>query len=161
VIAWLTKNRDAAVFQQKAPDPTDSAIANPPATEPPAAGDDPPQVPSSEDWEWKTDEQRERWLFDRADWIASGDADGQLNPANEDVKFWNSGSDAYKRAESAISDCPYVPGPEMDDWLRGWLYAEREADAWSDAPAADEKQEPASITFTSDQPTASFSLDDL
>lgn len=34
-------------------------------------------------------------------------------------KFWDSGADAFKRGLELV-ECPYVPGPEQDDWLRGW-----------------------------------------
>jgi len=128
IITWLTKNRDAAVFQQQQVSASASADSPPSPPDQPANAEPiaEPDLPTLAEWEAMHDQHCEFWLFDRADWIVAKDPDGQLNPAMDDPKFWNSGSDAYKRADSQITDCPYIPGSEMDDWLRGWLFAERE-----------------------------------
>lgn len=35
-------------------------------------------------------------------------------------KFWQSGFEAWDQ-NAELSDCPYIPGAEQDDWLRGWM----------------------------------------
>ena len=78
------------------------------------------------------------------DWISNntkaGDSDQSIikNRANElndgsenclDFKhpegnqWYESGWNAHGRQVS-LQECPYIPGPEQDDWIRGWLAAQ-------------------------------------
>ena len=46
-----------------------------------------------------------------------------LDPKHPDgAGYWQSGVDAYNQ-DAQVSECPYVAGPEADDWIRGWLSA--------------------------------------
>lgn len=101
VIAWLSKNRDAQVLAE--------AKAQVQAAEPSA------NVQESE--------------FDPC--ARAVELDDLANPAdltNLDPKhpdgagYWQSGVDAYNQ-DAQVSECPYVAGPEADDWIRGWLSA--------------------------------------
>lgn len=47
-----------------------------------------------------------------------------LAPKSSDNKFWESGYEAADQG-AAITDCPYIPGVECDDWLRGFMGFEK------------------------------------
>lgn len=42
----------------------------------------------------------------------------------ENKAYWESGNEAYGRGDD-VTDCPYVPGEEQEEWIRGWRSAER------------------------------------
>jgi hypothetical protein len=44
-----------------------------------------------------------------------------VHPAGQD--FWEQGTAAF-RQDMRLEECPFEPGPERDDWLRGWMAAE-------------------------------------
>lgn len=48
--------------------------------------------------------------------------------------YWSSGYEAYGR-QFELLDCPYVPGPEREDWVRGYLAA-KTVDQYEPAAAA-------------------------
>ena len=112
VIAWLSKNRDAQVL-----------------------ADAQAQVHAQAQAETIQDESAEPLAnVEEAEFDPCARAvelDDLANPAdltNLDPKhpdgagYWQSGVDAYNQ-DAKVSECPYVAGPEADDWIRGWLSA--------------------------------------
>lgn len=124
VIAWLTKNRDSAVFQQCQASQASQAdkIDSPPANQSPAGQSSMPaqiteNLPSADEWEQMSEAKIKKWIIDRSEYVLSGAAGD-----SEDSDCWESGSQAFNAGVPMI-DCPYIPGREMDDWLRGWCNA--------------------------------------
>lgn len=123
VVTWLTKNRDAGLFQQ----------VNQVAEQGAAVGDavDAQTITESNDApladaaalnpETATDEQLADAFCARAVELDTGEA-GSLDQKHADKRYWDSGYEAYGR-DVKVSECPYIPGPEADDWIRGWLGA--------------------------------------
>ena len=59
-------------------------------------------------------------ILNRAKEINTG-TNNCLDTKHPDGKQWyESGWQAYSR-EVKLEECPYLPGPEQDDWIRGWL----------------------------------------
>jgi len=110
VVAWLTANRDAAVFQQQQVQPVESCTND-------TQNDTSPVSPT---WEDLDGNQQIEFILARADAINTGEPNclDHKHPAGD--KFWQSGAEAYKRGDE-LRHCPYVPGAEMDDFIRGWL----------------------------------------
>ncbi len=46
--------------------------------------------------------------------------DDALNPVIDNGLNWESGEQGYHKGYDLI-DCPWLPGKERDDWLRGWM----------------------------------------
>jgi hypothetical protein len=103
VVAWLTKNRDGAAFNSA------SLPAAPEAT--------------AANWDELTDAQRSVALSTRAGQLNTGEQNSLDSKHPDGDKFWNSGYGA-SNAGGEISDCAYLPGPEQDDWIRGFLACE-------------------------------------
>ena len=59
----------------------------------------------------------------RAEQLDDGSEDC-LGPKLEVHGSWESGKDYYAR-DLAITDCPYVMGPQQDDWIRGYVAAKK------------------------------------
>lgn len=99
IINWLTKNRDSAIF----------------ATCPAQPDIDPHAYPTSAQWEEWTDSQRAVYLADLAARF-SDEVEAEGKPS----AFHQAG---YSACESGaeLTDCPYQPGVEQDDWIRGFL----------------------------------------
>lgn len=156
IVTWLTKNRDSAVFGQGVVDPV--AAAPQPA------------------WEDLTEEQQSDFINQRAVQLdpdeaveLTGDeAATALEPQHTASRaFYEAGYIAGQNGDEA-STCPWVPGIEMDDWLRGWLKAGKEADAQFDADAEaeiealEESGELQTLEETAEESAAEVdSLDDL
>ena len=96
-------------------------------------------------------------------------SDNCLDFKHPEGKQWHdSGWNAYGR-QIKLEECPYVPGPEQDDWIRGWLghqlmarYDEKQIELQGDAAATDQptQQPPTEAPKLSIMDQAS-SLDDL
>lgn len=103
VIAWLSKNRDAQVLAD--------AQANSQAQV---------QVETGQDGESEFDPCARAVEIDD---LANQADLTNLDPKHPDgAGYWQSGVDAYNQ-DAQVSECPYVAGPEADDWIRGWLSA--------------------------------------
>lgn len=125
-INWLTRNRDAQVLAEVQTEdrvaelagatPTDAdahALAEPVASELPGNGH--PGVPENA-------ENLPESIEVRAKQLNTGKKNC-LAPHLPDEGCWNDGSSAFDRGD-AIHDCSWLPGPNRDDWLRGWMAAE-------------------------------------
>lgn len=62
--------------------------------------------------------------------------------------YWQSGRDAWN-ADAGIEECPWTPGMEQDDWLRGWMAADND-DKESKAPESESAGE--AMTLENDDP---------
>ena len=103
VIAWLSKNRDAQVLAD--------AQANSQVQV---------QVETGQDGESEFDPCARAVEIDD---LANQADLTNLDPKHPDgAGYWQSGVDAYNQ-DAQVSECPYVAGPEADDWIRGWLSA--------------------------------------
>ena len=132
VINWLSKNRDAQILAQ-AKASTLVEAQHPVENEQPAAT--------------MSEENGEESIEQRAKAIQAAGTAG-LAPVTctiDDSKGpYASGVEAQDKGWS-LTDCPYVPGPEQDDWLRGWLASQstdgllhpEEIHGPSDSPAED------------------------
>lgn len=56
-------------------------------------------------------------LMARVEQLGEGDLKSQHAEGN---KYWQSGFEASQRSLE-LRECPYVPGAEQDDWIRGWF----------------------------------------
>lgn len=66
---------------------------------------------------------RERAMAARAEQLDTRD-EHCLDPKHElGGHWWEQGAAAF-RADVRIEECPFDPGAEQDDWLRGWMAAE-------------------------------------
>lgn len=137
VIDWLSKNRDASTFAEL------TTVT-------------PGDIPTAQQWEAMSEDQRRDFIARRAEAINDG-TDGCLDSKNgETIRHWDQGFADFNTSiepgngsvrACELRDCIYLPGPEMDDWIRGWLSAG--AEEREPAPSAN----PAAGAFTS--------LDDL
>lgn len=93
VLAWLSANRDAGVFAAVNGQAITTAYM------------------SAAEWEALPFEEVEPHLQLRVEVLYGTD------PVDRE-KF--SGGCAAYLAGHILSDCPFIPGPEQDDWLRGW-----------------------------------------
>lgn len=55
----------------------------------------------------------------RAKEIDTGE-DGCLDGQLDDDGIWESGKRAYEK-DASIWECPWTPGPNQDEWIRGWM----------------------------------------
>lgn len=72
--------------------------------------------------------------------MAAGDncLDEQLDPDEAGGGWWSAGYEQFNAGVNLI-ECPVVPGPERDDWIRGWMSAKILHDGgWHDAETAGE-----------------------
>jgi len=103
VITWLTSNRDSQAFGEA----TQPAVPSDTATEP-------------------TADEADAALIARAAALNDGTPNCLENTMPTD-KAWQSGYNQYGRVidgiEQQLTDCPYIPGDEQDDWLRGFMAA--------------------------------------
>ncbi len=139
VINWLSKNRDAQIFAEAKS--TQTADTHQPETA-------------------MNDENREDDIEQRVKSIQAEGVAG-LKPVSctiDDSKGpYVSGAEAYDKGW-ILTDCPYVSGPEQDDWLRGWL-ASQSTNEWLDPDKiADTEREPSSELVSE---VKEPSLDDL
>ena len=101
--AWFRKNRDAAVFAEAQAKAATTALE------------------TLADFTERSEEIAEFDPCARA--VELDDDIENLDPRHpEGVGFWESGFQAYNQ-NAQVSECPYVAGPEADDWIRGWLSA--------------------------------------
>ena len=108
VIAWLSKNRDAQVLAE-AKAQVQAETVQDEAAEPSANVEETEFDPCARAVELDD-------LANPADLT-------NLDPKHPDgAGYWQSGVDAYNQ-DAQVSECPYVAGPEADDWIRGWLSA--------------------------------------
>lgn len=130
VIDWLSKNRDSQAF----------AAASGTATD---------RVPTVAEWEAMSIEEQSVFIESRACAINDGSPGCLDSPPEGKDHYWNRGyTDRLHDCE--LHHCIYIPGPEMDDWIRGWLTAGLKE---SESVPATEETNPAAGAFTS--------LDDL
>ncbi len=144
VIAWLSEHRDAAVFGQGEGNPSSAAdIA----------------------WEDMTAEQQADFINQRCvqldpDENVEEEFCVPLEPQHTASRaFFEAGYIAGQNGDKA-SECPWVPGLEMDDWLRGWLKAGKEADDAKNGPPAVVDEIPDDQTIAEETAEVD-SLDDL
>lgn len=90
----------------------------------------------------------------RADQLADDPA-GLTAQHAEGNGYWHSGRDAWN-AGAGIEECPWTPGIEQDDWLRGWMSADEDDKA--KMSSKNEPEKPATKTGILQQAS---SLDDL
>lgn len=112
VIAWLSKNRDAQVLadaQSHSQAQVQAETVQDEAAEPSANVEETEFDPCARAVELDD-------LANPADLT-------NLDPKHPDGRgCWDSGFQAYHQ-DAKVSECPYVAGPEADDWIRGWLSA--------------------------------------
>lgn len=81
------------------------------------------ETASDETPAWKKEvEADDRQILKRAEELDTGEP-GCLDQKLDGKGWWQSGYDAWKEGYKQ-TDCTIVPGPERDDWLRGWLAAD-------------------------------------
>ena len=85
----------------------------------------PPGTPSAKEWNALNDDQQQNFILARTIALNTGKPNC-LDPKHPvSQRSWESGYEANGTmadgAELKITDCPYIPGHEFDDWLRGWL----------------------------------------
>lgn len=130
-INWLTRSRDAQVLAEvqtedrvaenrvagpvgaTTTDADAHALAEPAASELPDSGHS--GVPENAENSPESIEVRAKQL--------NTGKKNCLAPHLPDEGCWNDGSSAFDRGD-AIHDCIWLPGPNQDDWLRGWMAAE-------------------------------------
>lgn len=131
IVEWLSKDRDQAVLAE-------CGRANP--TEPPEAPTCPAEseraspvidaanVPTAGQWEAMSDDEQRDYIARRADLINDGSNSCLDSKHPETDRHWSQGfqdfdADVGGGRKCELQDCIYTPGPEMDDWIRGWLAA--------------------------------------
>jgi hypothetical protein len=78
--------------------------------------------PTAEQWELFTDDDRNNWLGARS---------VQLDPDEGGEPIDQLKTSAFESGHAAgnknweVSDCPLIPGEAQDDWIRGWLVANK------------------------------------
>jgi|GEM_PF-3728118 len=124
IIDWLSKNRDAAVLAEAKAQAQSAASNGQPI---PSAVAVTPSAPAAaaptmnfDQWEALSEEQQQEFICARAVLIDDGKENCLATKHPKGSQFWDSGYAALGRGEK-VSECPYVAGPEMDDWIRGWL----------------------------------------
>jgi hypothetical protein len=140
---WLEANRDMWQVPQAAPaetaatpdiaqepltDTPDTAPAEP-ATEPasePASEllASPESYPNTQTWESWTEKQQTKWIESRAAQIEAPDDLRKFERELAERTHWDKGFDQFQEGDG-LQNCELAPGPEMDDWIRGWLQAEQ------------------------------------
>lgn len=117
VVEWLSKNRDAAVLAEAAP-----VAGQPP---------DDNAIPTADQWEAMTDDQRRDYIARRADAINDGTPNCLAQKHADTDRFYEQGFKDFSTEmeidgvvrKCELRDCIYLPGIELDDWIRGWLAA--------------------------------------
>lgn len=103
-------------------------------------------------------------ILSRATAINDGSLNCLARKHPDGDKFYTSGFESYGRLVDGqackLTDCPYVPGPEQDDWLRGWMAA-RVVDGYTDAPAAPAPPAPPAPAAATATAVDLCSLDDV
>lgn len=102
VVEWLTKNRDGQAFAESR-----------------TVSESEPKKPTAVEWDSMSKKDRSAYVNARADVIRGGSLD---SPPKDKDHYWNNGY-ANRLDGCELRDCIYIPGPEMDDWIRGWLAA--------------------------------------
>lgn len=175
VIKWLTANRDRQVFEQTQPAGTQAAIsagdptpmAQPesespsrrPAAVSSASGGE-PSLDTTATAE-PSDAEADATIIARAKLLNDGTTNclAVHHPAGS--KHYDSGYQAYGRVVDGevarITDCPITPGAERDDWLRGFMAAEK-VDNYEPAESSPAETETAATTSPAPE---LVSIDDL
>lgn len=140
ILAWLSKNRDRAVLAAAGANAVEEVATEETAAIEPTEADEEVAddrfaetlTPDELDAQDNIDAQRHadaaeisarsQQIFFRTGDLSSVSPDDCLSQQLEDSRFWESGYEAYNAGNDLI-DCPYVPGGERDDWLRGWMSA--------------------------------------
>jgi hypothetical protein len=89
-------------------------------------------IPNAKQWEAMTDDQQHDYINQRAAQISESVSILTVTLSAD----FQAGSIAYGRDE-AVTDCPRIPGDEMDSWLAGYF------DAASDDKGSEEVEPPA------------------
>ncbi len=142
MLDYLSKTRDAATLAAAGGDSEQSA----------GEQAEPTYMTSSE-WDELSEEKRDQHLLLLADHLtdcAEDDFLDHMAAKLENQSYWQSGQEARGKGLK-LTDCPMVPGPEQDDWVRGFLYAEN-------ADIGDEQETSEGETTKPGQPV---DLDDL
>jgi hypothetical protein len=124
-LTWLTANREK--FEGGNPPAAESEAAasqEQPAESASGESFTTPLYPTASEWETMSDDLRHAHICGRGVYISEDCAgvDGHLDQKIAAAPHWESGFEAYGRGDE-VSDCPLVPGPEQDDWLRGFFAA--------------------------------------
>jgi hypothetical protein len=152
VLEHLSKTRDAATLAAAAETATTETETQGAATEQPAEKPE-PEYMTAREWDKLSDEKQAQHLQLLAEHLADYHGDHLLDHLTsqcENKSFWSAGQEAHSKGLS-LTDCGILPGPEQDDWVRGYLYAENLADE----PAAESTQASAA------KPAEPVDLDDL
>lgn len=59
-------------------------------------------------------------ITERAKQLFNG-SDSCLDAKHPEGRNWHESGWTAFGSNFSLTDCPYIPGPEQDDWLRGWL----------------------------------------
>lgn len=110
LLTWHTNHRDAAAFGEAA------AVA----AERKATTDAQSMSTVQSEWDNLTDAQRAIAIDRRAKEINTGEENCLVEKHPIGEGYWRSGYDAGSHGNE-LTDCPYIPGPEQDDWIRGFL----------------------------------------
>jgi hypothetical protein len=85
--------------------------------------------------------ERAREIVARADELDTGTEDCLEPRCALGPQFWEQGAEAFRK-DIRLEDCPCEPGPEQDDWLRGWMATElMEFGRFVDEPGAGQSEQ--------------------
>ncbi len=125
-------------------------LVDPPATAAAPSKSSPPQAIDDSitlaEWEGFSNEQQLAWINSRAAFINDGSEDC-LSQKMQSDRFWKSGYEGNGRGMT-LADCPYIPGPEADDWIRGLLAAK----ALENFPDSEEAEKSTTLAPASPSP---------
>lgn len=135
IVAWLTENRDKAVFASAAGDVPASEVPAVESPEPccdPSSVDDtcpddcPRSIDSNEGTAIKTTRENTPANLRLREREIMGDRPSDVSVRDylhtvRDIGAWHSGRDAFNAGHD-LTDCPYIAGDAQDAWLKGWMY---------------------------------------
>jgi len=165
---WLNANRDSAQIKAECSQPADNQTApsSGGGTPTPAQSvetQSPSSLPAAVSEIEQTDDEADAALIARAAALNNGKPNC-FAPSTPTSKAWQSGYEQYghmiEGREQEITDCPYIPGDECDDWLRGFMSARALKD-FPDAVEAENVEESKPATTPQTSPIIFDSLDDI
>lgn len=151
VIKWLTTNRDSQMFKPEAATAAATEVSQPAGTAdsakaatsngcldspqtsqdslPAAALDATKPLGFAGQWEDLSAEAQQAFIIDRAAAINNGEENCLARKHPDTEKFYDAGYCSYSEEvdgeKTKLTDCVYVPGVEQDDWIRGFLAAQK------------------------------------
>lgn len=126
IVAWLTENRDKATFAELGDGKVEQQAD---------AGDvaDASGYPTTDQWEAMSDASQAFYFEMRSKVLSDGATDCLARKHPETDRFYETGfrdcggeiveNEGRSQRRLELRDCIYLPGPECDDWIRGFLAA--------------------------------------